>query len=425
MQSLLAFLVLCCSLDLGHASNHDEVASDTTDAATSHGILSSSMQDFLTQISQLEIANPSVAVPGEWLTDAKKSFVFLPVRIPKNLPLNDVKLLTDGRSLLVNVVERPVQAEEDKNTKKFRFLLDSFKEQTAGNTNALVAKLKEWMGDEDNVKVRGLIQQTLSSMNIEMHKGGVVPRSLTIPLNTLELDAVREKIATANHKGKKETGKKALRNGQDSESYLPRIANPKGGTASIKLRSTYLQENSKTSGYGDGTSDGTDEPNLITIPLDAQFLQKLVDTADYVQPLSDSDAFTETELPSTEDKDGKAYIKESFSVKIPYPTPPGKVFAVLQSSSQIVVCMPFAKGNAVNSTPFLRVPVFDMDGKKLEGSGSNEADLVPETAEKKRKVSAAVVKTTQQKKASPQVQKEQKEQKKSSTPEEKLIPVGF
>jgi hypothetical protein len=235
-----------------------------------------------------------------------------------------------------------------------------------------------------------------------------------------------KKIAAVNTKGKKETGKKALRNG--GENYLPRISNPHGGATSIKLRSTYLQEDAKTkdAGYGDGTDGGSEEPNLITIPLDSQFLQKLITTADYVVPLSDADAFTETEQPSEGDKE-KDYMKESFSVRIPYPTPPGRVFAVLQSSSQIVVCMPFTKGTTVNSSPFLRVPVFDMDGKKLEGSGSNGADLVPETAEKRRKVSAAAVKTTQQKKEPPQVkeQKSAKAAKPKPTPEEKLIPVGF
>jgi len=379
----------------------------------------------LNQISQLEIANPSIAVPGEWLTDAKKSFVFLPVRIPKSLPLNDVKLLTDGRSLLVNVVERPVQAAEDKNTKKFRFILDSFKEQTAGQPAALTAKLQEWLDDEDNEKVRDLIQETLSSMSLVRHKDGVIPRSLSIPLNTLELGAVREKIASANRvndKGKKVTGtdKKAFRVASGQE--LPKISNPHGGTASIKLRSTYLQEKSETSdnGYGDGTGS-TDEPNLITIPLDSSFLQKLVDTADYVVPLSDNDAFADNAVVSHDDKD-KAYIKESFSVRIPYPTPPGRVFAVLQSNSQIVICMPFTKGSAVNSSPFLRVPIFDMEGKKLEGSGSTSADLVPETNEKKHQVSAAAVKTVQQKKTTAQIKAKESSK---PTPEEKLIPVGL
>eukprot|EP00746_Dinoflagellata_sp_MGD_P168298 gnl/MRDRNA2_/MRDRNA2_99648_c0_seq1.p1 gnl/MRDRNA2_/MRDRNA2_99648_c0~~gnl/MRDRNA2_/MRDRNA2_99648_c0_seq1.p1 ORF type:complete len:440 (+),score=101.85 gnl/MRDRNA2_/MRDRNA2_99648_c0_seq1:48-1322(+) len=424
MQSSLALLVLFWGWVLGYTTVHDEVATASADA--SHGILSSSMQDYLNQISQLEIANPSIAVPGEWLTDAKKSFVFLPVRIPKSLPLNDVKLLTDGRSILVNVVERPVQAAEDKNTKKFRFILDSFKEQTAGKPAALTAKLQEWLSDEDNSKVRDLIQQTLSSMDLVKHKNGLVPRSLSIPLNTLELSAVREKIGAANRvndKGKKVTGniKKALRvaNGQE----LPKISNPHGGTASIKLRSTYLQENSATSetGSGDGTDGGTDDPNLITIPLDSSLLQKLIDTADYVVPLSDKDAFTDTAPQAHGDSD-KAYIKESFSVRIPYPTPAGRVFAVLQSSSQIVICMPFTKGSAVNSSPFERVPIFDMDGKKLEGSGSTSADLVPETNEKRREVSAAAVKTVQQKTAPVEV-KEGKNPKR--TPDEKLIPVGF
>jgi hypothetical protein len=426
MQSSVALLVPFWGCVLGHTNLHDEVATDSADA--SHGILSSSMQDYLNQISQLEIANPSIAVPGEWLTDAKKSFVFLPVRIPKSLPLNDVKLLTDGRSLLVDVVERPVQAAEDKNTKKFRFILDSFKEQTAGQPAALTAKLQEWLSDEDNERVRDLIQETLSSMSLVGHKDGVIPRSLSIPLNTLELGAVREKIGAANRvndKGKKLTGKKALRSKVASGQELPKISNPHGGTASIKLRSTYLQENSATSetGYGDGTGgDGTD-PNLITIPLDSSLLQKLVDTADYVVPLSDNDAFTETTPQSHDDKDkDKAYIKESFSVRIPYPTPPGRVFAVLQSNSQIVICMPFTKGSAVNSSPFLRVPIFDMDGKKLEGSGSTSAVLDPETHEKKREVSAAAVKTVKQKKA-PVEAKEDKSPKK--VPDEKLISVGF
>jgi len=385
---------------------------DASQAATEKKILSNSMQDYLSQISQLEIQNPTIAVPGEWLTDAKKSFIFLPIRIPKTLPLNEIKLLTDGRSILVNVVERPVEEPEDEATKKFRLILDSFKDQAKGNEAMLMTKLEEWENEEDNMKVKEMIRNALGTLHKANHHS-TIPKAISVPLNTLELEAVRERIAASHFRG----GSKKK---QAWTQQRPRIANPHGLTATVRLKSTYLQEDSKTSGYGDSGSDGTDEPNLITIPLDAQFLQTLIN-ADYVEPLQDKDAFAEEGDPHQE----KPYIKESFSITLPYPTQVSRIFAVLQTSGQVVVCMPYSKGFKVVSQAFARMPVFDMDGKKLVGPGVNSGDLTPETAESHgeshrqshQKTGLVVVKNSEgaQVALAPKQKVEPKE----------LIPVGF
>merc|ERR1719171_2363130 len=384
-----SIVVTAAGHDVGAAAGH---AVEDSEESTRHGILSSSMQDYLNQISQLEIRNPTIAIPGEWLTDAKKSFIFLPIRIPKALPLNEVKLLTDGRSVLVNVVERPVEAPEDEATKKFRLILESFKEQAKGDMKFLAGKLEEWDSEEDNMKVKELIRQSLSTFHLADHHG--LPKSLTIPLDTLELGAVRQKIASSHFV--KKTASASVKK-EEQHQTMPRVANPHGGTATVRLRSTYLQQDSKTteSGYGDGGDGGfgSEEPNLITIPLDSQFLQTLVD-ADYVVPLNDKEAFAEEGDPHED----KAYIKESFSISLPYPITVGRIFAVLQQSGQVVLCMPYEKGNKIKSSPFVRVPVFDMDGHKLIGQGATSADLAPETSEKKHETkSLASVKTTQEK----------------------------
>lgn len=413
MRCLIAVVAAACSLRLCHAGLHVEAHGDATadssEASMEHSIVLSSMQDYLNQIGMLEISNPNIAIPGQWLTDAKKSFIFLPVKIPKVISLNNVKLLTDGRQVLVNVIERPVEVVEDEATKKFRLILDSFKEEAKGDETVLSQKLNEWEADEDNIKVKQLIAKTLSTLHrADVHEGAI-PKALTIPLNTLELGAVRQQIAASHLRATAHVAKKVEKQAEKQVEKFQngvRISNVHGGTATIKLRSTYLQQDSKTttSGSGDGDdSFGTDTPNLITIPLDAQFLQ-LLEGADYVVPLTDKDAFAEESDPH----DDKPYIKESFSISLPYPTPSSRIFAVLQSSGQVVICMPYEKGNKAKSSPFVRIPVFDMNGKKLVGQGATSADLAPETSEKHEDSSAA------SKKAPP-----------SSAPERKLIPVGL
>jgi len=355
-------------------------------------ILSSSVQDYLSQIEQMEFTSePPVAIPGEWLTDAKKSFVFLPIKIPKNMPLDDVKMLTDGKSLLVNVVERPLPRPEDESTKKFRLVLDAFKDETKGNEVALIGKLQEWLADEDSTQVQGLIRETIASINMEEPRKPHSPRSLTIPLNELELGDLRHEIAESHMQ------KKAVKKDTD----LLRVSNAHGGTATIRLRSTYLQQDATTrdaSQPGDDSSfGGSSEPNLITIPLNAQLLQELVKRADYVVPLDsvDQDAFADLKGSSLANDGGqqKTYIKESFSISLPYASEVSRVFAVLQGKGQVIVCIPFEKDTPRSLTvPFSRVPLFDMDGKKLLGPGAS-AEVTPEiaSAEKVEKTPKAAV----------------------------------
>jgi len=82
--------------------------------------------------------------------------------------------------------------------------------------------------------------------------------------------------------------------------------------------------------------------------------------------------------------------------------------------------MPYSKGFKVVSQAFARMPIFDMDGKKLVGQGANSADLAPETAEShgQSHPKAGLVSMKNQTKSVPAPKDEAK-------PKEELIPVGF
>jgi len=327
--------------------------------------LSASLQDYLSQIGQLEFeANPDILIPGHWLTDPKKAMIFLPIKIPKAMPLDEIKFLTDGRSLLMNVVARPSEAPEDASTKKYREILEAFKFETKGDLKALDAKLKQWGADEDDPKVQALIHSALAA------DGAVVPgtpRSITIPLSDISLVDVRAQIG-ALHANKKA----AL---QQSNSV--KVSNPHGGAVSIRLRSTYLQRASRTTDAKspDGSQfDSGNDPNLITIPLNAQFIQALVKAGDYVVPLKDKAAFA----PSGDQKTDQSYIKDSLSVQLPYPCEATTLFAVEQSQGKVVVIMPYTKATMARSDQaFARVPVYDMQGHMLVRSSAATTELSP------------------------------------------------
>jgi len=381
-----------------HTHNEREGFDSSSEAALEAkikaGIVSTNMQDYLSQISELEEdeGEPSIAIPGQWLTDQKKAFLFLPIKVPKDTPLDDLKLLTNGRQLLLNLVERTAEMPDDEATKKFRLVLGAFKSEANGDVAVFSQKLGEWYQEEESNEVKALIKETIDGL--ESDKQPHMPRSIDIPLNTLELGSLRQLIAGSHEEQKVQ---------QDKYANQIRIANPKGGVATIKLKGTYLQKSQVTKdvpAYGSTTgADAGLGPNLITVPLDAEFLQRLVSKADYVVPLKQQEQKKSTN------------IKESFSVTIPYPVMPGRVFAVLAQNGEVVVTMPYQPEAALapSSDPFVRVPVFDMNGDRLVGGpgGKTEATLDPESSKKE------VVMSPKNAVAAPDKKEEQAEGKKS------------
>lgn len=385
------FLVLACSLASPIAAGtflkwagsdrHEELsqASSEMEAKTKMQIATTSMQDYLSQISELQFAEPTIAIPGQWLTDQKKAFLFLPIKIPKGMPLDEMKLLTDGKTILVNVVERPPEHQDDEATKKFRLVMEAFKTESGGDIQVLESKLKEWSEDEDNSEVRDLVRQTMDSLKGADGSKRPTPTAINIPLNNLELGSLRELIV-ASHSTVKEK--------QAVMVQKPPVKNPNGGVATIKLKGTYLQQSAATSKQapGDDTAPmsggwggATGEPSMITVPLDAEFLQKLENGADYVVPLGSAKT----------SKNADSFLKESFSVVVPYPVSANRVFAVMAANGEVVVTMPYQPESvtAKSTSPFTRIPVFDMKGYKLSGPGPSGSVLSPESAEKEEKVS--------------------------------------
>merc|ERR1719218_177076 len=131
---------------------------------------------------------------------------------------------------------------------------------------------------------------------------------------------------------------------------------------------------------------------MITLPLESEFLQKLETQADYVVPLAAK--------PSANKEDN--LIKESFSVVVPYPVAPNRIFAVMAANGEVVVTMPYQPESVVakSTSPFSRIPVFDMKGYKLSGPGPSGSVLSPESAEKEE-----VVNTKDTKALKPKVEK--------------------
>lgn len=129
---------------------------------------------------------PEIVVPGEWLTDEKDSFLFLPLDIPGDIPVEQCKILSNGDSLLVVVTEKPQDEPETNAVKKYKLIVDAIKDEAGENESLLVSKLHTWLDTEEDDEVSVLIRSALDSLaQVHLAKNNTKPRAISVKLGLL------------------------------------------------------------------------------------------------------------------------------------------------------------------------------------------------------------------------------------------------
>mmetsp|Transcript_18213 Transcript_18213/g.52051 ORF Transcript_18213/g.52051 Transcript_18213/m.52051 type:complete len:326 (-) Transcript_18213:7-984(-) len=266
------------------------------------------------------VVAPEIVVPGDWLSDKGKRFLFLPMSVPKEISLQQCKVLTNGDSLLIVVTEQPQDEPEDDALRKFRLVLDALKSEVGHDEGLLKRKLEDWLETEEDDEVRVRVQAALDAVSeIREAKKNDTPRTLAVRLGFVQLAASSR-----------------LRGAGRNVTRVHRVSH--GLPASAALRTLVAQ-----GGRGKRVRrQGTIDAGATALGVN-RTLQKA------------------------------GIVKESFSVDIPYPVPVDRVFAVLMAPGKLVVGMPWlkttleAQGVSTGGRPFARVPVFSARGEHLAG----------------------------------------------------------
>lgn len=138
-----------------------------------------------------DIIQPEIVVPGEWLTDEAERFLFLPLRVPKDIKLEQCKVMANGDALLIVVTEQPQDEPETKAVKKFRLVMEAIKQEAGHDEDLLKSKLRTWLETEDDDEVEVQIQAALDSVHkVQQVKANRQPRTVSVPLGLIVKDAV-------------------------------------------------------------------------------------------------------------------------------------------------------------------------------------------------------------------------------------------
>lgn len=112
---------------------------------------------------QVEV-QPEIVIPGEWLTDKAEHFLFLPFTVPRDIPVDNCKLMSNGEQLLVVVTEAPQQEPETMALRKYKLVLEALKSESGHDEDALLDKLQKWMDSEDDEEVQVHIKAAIDSL---------------------------------------------------------------------------------------------------------------------------------------------------------------------------------------------------------------------------------------------------------------------
>lgn len=130
---------------------------------------------------------PEIVVPGEWLTDEADSFLFLPLEVPKDIPPDQCKIMSNGDSLLVVVTEKPQDEPETNAVKKYKLVMEAIKVEARDDESLLKSKLQTWLETEDDDEVEALIRAALDSLTkVHLAKNNTRPRSIAVKLGLLQ-----------------------------------------------------------------------------------------------------------------------------------------------------------------------------------------------------------------------------------------------
>lgn len=265
-----------------------------------------------------DVVQPKLVIPGEWMVDKNEQFMFLPLTVPQDMPVDQIKIMSNGQQILVVVTERPQDQPETNAIKKYKLVVEAIKREAAHDEKLLKDKLQTWFDTEEDDEVRVHVRAALDSLNkVREAKANTNARTVSIPLGMLA------KQAAAAYTGR---------------------------NVSVK------------------------EDASAPAPAATSFLARAsLHNATVVEPPEVIQA--EHALPSISRKKKLhvGIIKESFAVEIPYPVATEKVFILRTKSNTMMVSMPLqrnsleAQGISTGGKPFLRVPVFSIEGKQLAG----------------------------------------------------------
>jgi len=137
-----------------------------------------------------EVVQPKMVVPGEWLIDSKETFLFLPLTIPVDKPLDQIKIMSNGDSILVVVTEKPQEQPETNAIKKYKLVVEALKREAGHDEKILKDKLQTWYETEDDDEVKVQVKAALDSLTqVRKAKANTAIRTVSVPLGMLAKQA--------------------------------------------------------------------------------------------------------------------------------------------------------------------------------------------------------------------------------------------
>eukprot|EP00746_Dinoflagellata_sp_MGD_P168124 gnl/MRDRNA2_/MRDRNA2_99307_c0_seq1.p1 gnl/MRDRNA2_/MRDRNA2_99307_c0~~gnl/MRDRNA2_/MRDRNA2_99307_c0_seq1.p1 ORF type:complete len:308 (+),score=85.33 gnl/MRDRNA2_/MRDRNA2_99307_c0_seq1:114-1037(+) len=137
-----------------------------------------------------EVVQPKMVIPGEWMVDAKETFMFLPLTVPTGMPADQIKIMSNGDSILVVVTEKPQEQPETNAIKKYKLVVDALKQEAGHDEKVLKDKLQEWYETEDDDEVKVQVKSALDSLTqVRQAKANTAIRTVSVPLGMLAKQA--------------------------------------------------------------------------------------------------------------------------------------------------------------------------------------------------------------------------------------------
>merc|ERR1719395_30701 len=124
------------------------------------------------------------------MVDKNEQFMFLPLTVPDNMPLDQIKIMSNGQQILVVVTERPQEQPDTNAIKKYKLVIEAIKKEASNDEKLLKDKLQTWFDTEEDDEVRVHVRAALDSLNkVRQAKANNQARTVSIPLGMLAKEA--------------------------------------------------------------------------------------------------------------------------------------------------------------------------------------------------------------------------------------------
>jgi len=131
------------------------------------------------------------------MKDVTGKFNFLTLTMPKDMDVQQCKILSNGNSLLVVVTEDPKDEPVTDSMRKYKLVMEALKRECDHNEDMLHARLNEWYSTEEDVEVRSLVGNALQSLtNVRGLKKSGSDRAISVPLGLPSLVQEQKEVET-------------------------------------------------------------------------------------------------------------------------------------------------------------------------------------------------------------------------------------